>query len=100
MWDRHHQIGALFTHFRHVAFGGGGDVVHRHLALQVSLVPHRDLRRHEADVADAQRMRLAVAVFHRRIDDDVRREQRFCVLASMTLALIYGNLAPAMAFFR
>ncbi|MNE99899.1 hypothetical protein D3C80_1986430 [compost metagenome] len=51
--DCHHQVGALFAHFRHVAFGGFGNIVNRHLALQIGLIPHQNLRGDEADIADA-----------------------------------------------
>ncbi|MNT60372.1 hypothetical protein D3C71_1803700 [compost metagenome] len=51
--DRHDQIGPLFTHFRHVAFGGFGDVVDLNLALQIGLIPHQNLRWHKTDIADA-----------------------------------------------
>ncbi|MNE59958.1 hypothetical protein D3C80_1550790 [compost metagenome] len=50
--DRDDQIGPLLTHFRYVAFGGFGDVVDGHFPLQVGFVPHQDLRRHKADIAD------------------------------------------------
>ena len=60
--ERDDEIGALFLHHRHPGLGGLDDVAHSDLALEVGRVPDHDLRRHEADEAELDGLRLAVAV--------------------------------------
>ncbi|CCJ99605.1 NADH pyrophosphatase [Cronobacter malonaticus 507] len=74
--DHDHQIGAFRAHLRHIFTGGFGDIVDRDFAAEVRLIPRHDLRRHKPDVADFQRMRLAVFIFYFGFFNQVRRKKR------------------------
>ena len=74
--QRDHEIRALLPHPRHVGPGGGEDVARAHVALQVATIPRHDLRRREADDADADRVRLPRAVGQLAVEDDIGRHQR------------------------
>jgi hypothetical protein len=61
-------------HLRHQAARGLHDVAHEHAALPGAAVPQHDLRRHEADHADLQRVRRAGLVGEAALQDHVGRE--------------------------
>ena len=60
---------ALAAQFGHMPLRGVHDVLGRHLAGQIALVPLHDLRRHEADDADAQPL-LAPGFVHDLLVED------------------------------
>ena len=65
MGERDDDVGALFLHLRHPGLGGLDDVAGGDLAVEVRAVPDHDLRRHEADEADLDRLLVAGAVLDR-----------------------------------
>ncbi len=71
-----HQIGAFLTHLRHILTCSFGNVVNRHFAAQVGLIPGHDLRRYKTDIANLQGLRFPVLIDHGRLFDQIRGEQR------------------------
>ena len=56
MAQRHHDVGARLLEVRHVLLRRVDDVDGGRLAVEMRLVPLHDLRRHEADHADLDRL--------------------------------------------
>ena len=63
--ERDDDVGALFLHLRHPGLGRLDDVARLDLAVEILHVPDHDLRRHEADEADLDRLLGARAVLDR-----------------------------------
>ena len=74
MRQRDHDVGALLLHLRHPGLGGFDDVARHHIAVEVLGVPDHDLRRHEADDADPDRLLGAGAVLDLLVEDQIGLE--------------------------
>ena len=62
--QRHDDVRAGFKHDGYVFFCGFHDIARFHLAIEMRLVPHHHLRRHEADIADIERVGIAFFVLY------------------------------------
>ena len=99
MAERDDDVGAGLPEIGHVLLRRVDDVGGGGLAVEMRLVPLHDLRRHEADHADLDRMLGAASSVNSRS----RMSQGFSrvsPLAFMTLAQTSGNLAAPSAFCR
>ena len=77
--QRDHDVGPLLLHLRHPGFRGLDDVARLDVAFEVLEVPDHDLRRHEADDADPDRLFGAGAVLYLPVEDDVGLEVELIV---------------------
>ncbi len=71
-----HQIGAFLTHLRHILTCSFRNVIDRHFAAQVGLIPGHDLRRYKTDITNLQGLCFPVLIDHGRLFDQIRSEQR------------------------
>ncbi len=76
MRQRHHHIRPRRADARHDVPRRGHDVARRHPAFQVLPVPLQDLRRHEAEHADPDRIPLPGTVDHGPVEQHIGRQQR------------------------
>ncbi len=65
------DVGAVLKHHRDPCVRSLHDVAGLDLAFEMAAIPLHDLRRHEADEADADRMFGAVAVLQRAVENDI-----------------------------
>ena len=76
MAQRHDDICAFLADLWHPGLGRRHDVPRGHVAFKVLGVPVHDLRRHETDDPDADRMRRSRAIGQRPVQDHIGRQQR------------------------
>lgn len=86
MSDHYHHISPFRPHLRDIFARGFGNVIDRHLAVKIGFILCHDLRRHKADIADAQGVGLTVAVHDPGIWIRYGVNIGLPVLASMILA--------------
>ena len=94
MSDHYHHISPFRQHLRDIFARGFGNVIDRHLAVKIGFIPGHDLRRHKADIADAQGVDLTVAVHDPGILDQVRRKHRFSGFGIDDIGVHVGELRP------
>ena len=70
MAQRHDDVGTGLPEVGHVPLRRLDDVRRRRLAVEIGLVPLHDLRRHEADDADLDRLHRAALVLEGTVEDD------------------------------
>ena len=75
MAQRDDDIGARLAHLRDPGIRGLNDIAGLNVAFEVAAIPDHDLRRNEADQADADRMGFACAVCDLAIKDHVGVKQ-------------------------
>ena len=100
MAQRHHDVGARLLDVRHMFLRRVDDVDGGRLAVEMRLVPLDDLRRHEPDHADLDRVLGPPASS---TTSRSRTSHGFCRVspfALMTLAQTMGNLAAPSEFCR
>lgn len=85
MAQRDDDVGAFLADLGDIGLGGADDVARLDLALEMLAVPVHDLRRHEADHADPDRMGLAVAGGDLAVEDHVGRHQRLVLDDALAL---------------
>ena len=98
--DSDNQIGTLCAHLRHITACRFGDVIDPHLALQIRFVPHHDLRRHKADIANFQSLLFAVAINHRGGFDDVGGKKRLAALHVNHVGIHIRKAGACQRFFQ
>ena len=94
MSDHYHHISPFRPHLRDIFARGFGNVVDRHFTAEIGFIPGHDLRRHKADIADAQGVGLTVAVHDPGILDQVRRKHRFSGFGIDDIGVHVGELRP------
>ena len=89
MRERNHDVGALLPDLRHPGLGRLDDVARLHIAFEVLQVPDHDLRRHEADNADPDRLLGARTVLDLPVEDHIGLE------VELVVARVGGKLGAA-----
>ena len=89
MRQRDDDVGALLLHLRHPGLGRLDDVARLDIAVEVLGVPDHDLRRHEADDADLDRLLGAGAVLDLLVEDHIGLE------VELVVARVGGKLGAA-----
>ncbi len=89
--QRYNDLRALLLHLRHPCLGRLDDVARHRLALEVSRIPGHDLRRHEPDQADTDRMLGAGAVLDLLVKDHIRLQEKL-VLGGVGCEFALGQI--------
>lgn len=100
MGNDHHHVRAFFAHFRDKLACGCGNVVNGHLTAKIGFIPGHYLRWYEADIANAQRLRFAVAILHLGILNQIRRKHRFAGFDVDNIGVQVGELRPCQRFMQ
>ena len=89
--QRDDDFGALLLHLRHPGLGGLDDVAGHRLAGKMPRIPGHDLRRHEADQADADRMLGPRPVLDLLVEDHIGLQEQL-VLGGVGSQLALGQV--------
>lgn len=107
MRQRNDDVGARLLHLRHPGLGRLDDVARLDVAFEVLEIPDHDLRRHEADDADPDRLLGARTVLDLLVEDDIGLEIELVVArvrgklgAADQVGADEGKLAPASTLSR
>ena len=100
MGNDHDHVRAFFTHFRDKFARGCGNVVDGDFAAEIGFIPCHNLRRYEADIANTQRLRFAVAILNLGILNQIRRKHRFAGFGIDDIGVHVGEFRAGQRFVQ